>query len=326
MDLADQIFAIKSTATFHKVCLEVFKFQANHCAIYADYLALIRVAPEKVNTIADIPFLPIEFFKHHQVRSVEQEPEVVFSSSGTTGSATSKHEVADVSLYTRSFRLAFEQFYGTPQDMAILALLPSYAERTGSSLIYMVDDLISQSQYPESGYFLYDHQALHAALLALKEKGTPTLLLGVTYALLDFVEHYSVDFSRLTVMETGGMKGRRRELIREEVHSSLCKGFNVSHIHSEYGMTELLSQAYARQDGLFQCPPWMQVSIRDTNDPFTPLPHGRTGAINIIDLANLNSCSFIATQDLGKVHEDGRFEVLGRFDQSDIRGCNLLVQ
>lgn len=210
--------------------------------------------------------------------------------------------------------------------MAILALLPSYSEREGSSLIYMVDDLIRQSRHPLSGYFLYNHDDLHRALHELNMANTPTLLIGVTYALLDFVENYTVDFPQLIVMETGGMKGRRREMIREEVHEQLCRGFNVAAIHSEYGMTELLSQAYSTGGGRFRCPPWMDVYIRDTNDPFSLLPENRTGAINIIDLANMHSCAFVATQDLGRKYADGSFEVLGRFDQSDIRGCNLLVQ
>lgn len=326
MDLADRIFAIKSETDFNSVCLEVFAWQANKCAIYAEYLSLLSIAPETVKAVADIPFLPIDFFKHHRIRSTSREPEIVFSSSGTTGSMPSKHEVAEATIYQRSFRTAFGQFYGPPEELAIVALLPSYSERTGSSLIYMVDDLIRRSRYPQSGYFLYNHQALRDTLLALKASGTPTLLLGVTYALLDFVENYPVDFPELIVMETGGMKGRRRELIREEVHSRLCNGFGVSQVHAEYGMTELLSQAYAYRNGRFRCPPWMKISIRDTNDPFSLLAPNQTGAINVIDLANIYSCAFIATEDLGKIHEDESFEVLGRFDQSDIRGCNLLVQ
>lgn len=306
--------------------METFAFQAHHCAVYREYLSLINVEPQAVERPENIPFLPIEFFKSHRVTSRSDVPQIVFSSSGTTGSVQSKHYVADVALYEQSFRTAFEQCYGTPADTAIIALLPAYSERTGSSLIYMVDELIRQSNHPRSGYFLYNHDELHHVLLALKDQCTKTLLIGVTYALLDFVENHPIDFPGLIVMETGGMKGRRREMIREELHEQLCQGFNVAHIHSEYGMTELLSQAYAKGNGLFHCPPWMQVHIRDTNDPFEMLPMGRTGGINIIDLANIHSCAFIATQDLGKKHSDGNFEVLGRFDQSDIRGCNLLVQ
>jgi len=326
MAIIDRIFTIKSEADFRRACLDVFAFQASHCAVYAEYLDLIKVRPRDVRDVAGIPFLPIDFFKTHQIVSTSRAPDVVFSSSGTTGSVTSKHYVADRTLYERSFRTAFEQFYGDPRDLAVLALLPSYSERKGSSLIYMVDDLIRQSAHPQSGYFLYDHEPLYHSLLQLKANGTKTLLIGVTFALLDFVEACQIDFPDLIVLETGGMKGRRREMIREEVHEHLCRGFNVSHVHSEYGMTELLSQAYAQKNGLFRCPPWMRIAIRDTNDPFSLLSNLRTGAINVVDLANVHSCSFVATQDLGKLHDDGSFEVLGRFDQSDIRGCNLLVQ
>lgn len=306
--------------------MKTFHHQVQHCAVYNKYLSLIRVSPTEIQHPENIPFLPIEFFKSHRIVTGSQQSQHVFASSGTTGTVQSQHHVVDIAVYERSFRTAFEQFYGNPADMAILALLPSYSEREGSSLIYMVDDLIRQSEHPLSGYFLYNHDDLHRALRELKDTGTPTLLIGVTYALLDFVENYAVDFPQLIVMETGGMKGRRREMIREEVHEQLCRGFNVSKIHSEYGMTELLSQAYSAGNGRFRCPPWMDVFIRDTNDPFDLLPENHTGAINIVDLANIHSCAFIATQDLGRKHVDGSFEVLGRFDQSDIRGCNLLVQ
>lgn len=323
---ADRIFSIASPQEFDSSCLEIFGYQSHHCTVYAKYLALLGIDPDTVKQPEAIPFLPIEFFKQHRIVSVAQEPELTFSSSGTTGSVQSKHHVADVGIYEKSFRTAFEQFYGAPTDWTILALLPSYVEREGSSLIYMVDDLIRESRNPLSGYFLYNHQELFDRLQHLKATGGKTLLIGVTYALLDFVENYRADFPELVVMETGGMKGRRREMIREEVHDRLRDGFKVNAIHSEYGMTELLSQAYSTGKGLFRCPPWMKVVIRDTNDPFNVLPDGRTGGINVIDLANIHSCSFIATQDLGKTYSDGHFEVLGRFDQSDIRGCNLLVQ
>lgn len=323
---ADRIFSIASPQAFDSSCLEIFGYQSRHCAVYANYLALLGINPDTVKRPEAIPFLPIEFFKQHRIVSVTQEPQLTFASSGTTGSVQSKHYVADVSIYKKSFRTAFEQFYGAPTDWTILALLPSYAEREGSSLIYMVDDLIRESRTPLSGYFLYNHQELFDRLQHLKATGGKTLLIGVTYALLDFVENYRMDFPELIVMETGGMKGRRREMIREEVHERLCAGFNVAAIHSEYGMTELLSQAYSAGNGLFRCPPWMKIIVRDTNDPFTILPAGLTGGINVIDLANVQSCAFIATQDLGKRHPDGHFGVLGRFDQSDIRGCNLLIQ
>lgn len=258
--------------------------------------------------------------------SEKTEATEIFSSSGTTGMAQSKHYVSDISIYKNSFRKTFELFYGDIQNYAILALLPSYLEREGSSLIYMVDDLIARSRNPQSGYFLYDHTLLEDTITRLKKTGTTTLLIGVTYALLDFAENRSLEFPELIVMETGGMKGQRKEMLRTELHDILCKGFGVSEIHSEYGMTELMSQAYSKGKGEFHCPPWMRVKIRDTNDPMTLLGSGQTGGVNIIDLANINSCSFIASQDLGKSFEDGSFEILGRFDNSDIRGCNLLIQ
>ncbi|MGV3760954.1 acyl transferase [Parapedobacter sp.] len=321
-----EIFSIKTRQAFDDVCMGIFRHQAIHCAVYRKYLSLIQVDPETIQRPEAIPCLPIDFFKNHRIITGAEPPQQVFTSSGTTGTAQSKHYVVDAAVYEYSFRTAFNQFYGNPADMAILALLPSYSEREGSSLIYMVDDLIRQSQYPQSGYFLYNHDELYDSLRELKATATPTLLIGVTYALLDFVENHVIDFPALQVMETGGMKGRRREMIREEVHERLCQGFHVAEIHSEYGMTELLSQAYSTGGGRFRCPPWMQIHIRDTNDPFDRLPINRTGAINVVDLANIHSCTFIATQDLGRKHSDGSFEVLGRFDQSDIRGCNLLVQ
>lgn len=326
MAWADRIFSIDSPIAFESLSLELFAYQAVHCPVYNDYLSLLNITVSEINQVGNIPFLPIEFFKNRQVICGSRQPQIIFSSSGTTGSVQSKHYVADTAIYERSFRTAFDQFYGNPADLAILALLPSYSEREGSSLIYMVDDLIRQSRHPLSGYFLYNHDELHRVLQRLNVEGTETLLIGVTYALLDFVENHPIDFPELTVLETGGMKGRRREMVREEVHEQLCRGFNVRSIHSEYGMTELLSQAYSAGDGVFRCPPWMQTYIRDTNDPFSLQPLGRTGAINVVDLANIHSCAFIGTQDLGKKYADGSFEVLGRFDQSDIRGCNLLVQ
>jgi hypothetical protein len=253
-------------------------------------------------------------------------PEIIFTSSGTTGSSQSKHLVSDVRIYEESYRQCFRHFFGEINKYAILALLPSYSEREGSSLIYMVDDLIRLSENEKSGYFLYNRTDLYNTLKELQEGCVPTILIGVTYALLDFVESYSLNFPELIVMETGGMKGRRKELIRQELHDILRSGFGVNAIHSEYGMTELLSQAFSKGSGIFNCPNWMKILIRDINDPLTILPSGKTGGINIIDLANLNSCSFIASQDLGKTAEDHSFEVLGRFDNSDIRGCNLMVE
>lgn len=322
----DRIFAIDSPDEFNDCCMEIFRFQAEKCAVYRDYLSFLGTETASVRHFSAIPFLPIELFKAHDIISDGLHAEMVFSSSGTTGLTTSKHFVAKLGIYEYSYRTAFKQFYGDPRDIAILALLPAYLERQGSSLIYMADDLIRRSKRPESGYFLYNHEDLFAALHALKQSNTKTILLGVTYALLDFIESYTMDFPDLIVMETGGMKGRRKEMIRAELHEMLCSGFGVSHIHSEYGMTELLSQGYSQGHGRFYSPSWMNILIRETNDPFGYVNTGKTGAINVIDLANIYSCSFIATQDLGKKHTDGSFEVLGRFDHSDVRGCNLLVQ
>jgi phenylacetate-coenzyme A ligase PaaK-like adenylate-forming protein len=308
------------------MALKVFRHQAQSCAVYHDYIYHLKIDPEKITDYKQIPFLPISFFKSHQILSTPANPEIIFSSSGTTGQATSKHLVSDVSVYEKSFNLAFQQFYGNAADWCILALLPSYLEREGSSLIYMVDDLLKQSNHPSSGYFLNEFDVLYHTLQTLKETKQKTILIGVTYALLDFVEEYQLDFPELIVMETGGMKGKRKEMVREELHETLSKGFGVKNIHSEYGMTELLSQGYSYGDGIFNCPPWMKILLRDTADPLSLLLTKQSGGINVIDLANVNSCAFIATQDLGKTYPDGSFEVLGRFDNADIRGCNLLVQ
>jgi phenylacetate-coenzyme A ligase PaaK-like adenylate-forming protein len=318
------IFTIKNLHGFEQKALEVFQYQAVHNPIYKSFIELLGISPSNVVRVAEIPFLPISFFKQHAVKTSDKT-EQVFSSSGTTGMQTSKHYVHKVGLYEESYSTAFNLFYGDISQYTLLALLPSYTEREGSSLIYMVDDLLQQAQ-AGSGYYLHNHQELFETLENLKKIGKPTILLGVTYALLDFIEQFPIQFPELIVMETGGMKGKRKELIREELHELLCRGFGVANIHSEYGMTELLSQAYSKGEGIFKCPPWMQVCIRDMNDPFQLIEAGKTGGINIIDLANVHSCSFIATQDLGKLTGPNQFEVLGRFDASDIRGCNLLVQ
>lgn len=320
------IFAINNEQEFNEAALSVFNFQYENNRIYKQYVDHLGSQPALIDHYAKIPFLPIELFKSQYIYASSNNPAVEFTSSGTTGMVTSKHPVADLSWYTQSFRQCFQQFYGSAKDMAILALLPSYLERDGSSLIYMVDDLVKQSKHPSSGYFLYNHDDLFTTLKTLQASGTKTLLIGVTYALLDFCEKYRMHFPELTVMETGGMKGKRKEMVRAELHAILCDAFGVAHIHSEYGMTELLSQGYSKGDGLFGTPSWMKILIRDTNDPLSLIQGGRTGAINVIDLANYYSCSFIATQDLGKIQDSGHFEILGRFDHSDIRGCNLLVQ
>ncbi len=319
------IFYIDGKKTFVKQALKVFRHQHANVPAYREFCDYLGVDVHDVKRIEDIPFLPIGFFKDREIIANGKSVQAVFTSSGTTGSITSRHLVADVSVYESSFRQAFSRFYGDVENYVILALLPSYLEREGSSLIYMVDDLIKSSNHPESGFYLNNLEELSVMLEDLDRSGQNVLLIGVTYALLDLIEHKSFNLSNTVVMETGGMKGRRREIIRAELHQLLCLGFGVPRIHSEYGMTELLSQAYSTGDGLFDCPPWMDVIIRDPEDPLTVLNYGKTGGINVIDLANINSCAFIATQDLGKKHPNGTFEVLGRFDHSDIRGCNLMV-
>jgi len=324
--MSTNIFHIQTETEFNTACLETFNLQLQSCEVYEKYVHAIGCKPQELTHYSQIPFLPIQFFKTQRVFNQYKEPALAFSSSGTTGMVNSQHWVADLRIYEESFRRAFQLFYGPIEDIALLALLPSYQERNGSSLIYMIDDLIKQSKQAESNYFLYNHQELYDTLVQLKAKGTKTILIGVTYALLDFIESYNLAFPELIIMETGGMKGRRKEMIREEIHALLCEKFKVPKIHSEYGMTELLSQGYSLGDGIFQTPPWMRILIRETNDPLSIQKNAQTGAINVIDLANIDSCAFIATQDLGKMHSDNRFEVLGRFDQADIRGCNLLVQ
>ena len=319
------IFNINSEIEFNEIALKIFKHQFENNKVYRSFCDLLYKHPSAVNKIEDIPFLPIQFFKSHKVISSSEEIQVTFTSSGTTGQQTSKHLVTDLSIYQESFTKSFEHFYGKNEDYVVLALLPSYLEREGSSLIYMVDSMIKSSKSSESGFYLSNLAVLKKTLQSLELQKQKTLLIGVSFALLDFVEHYNMQLSGTVVMETGGMKGRRKELIRSELHNKLKAGFGVDNIHSEYGMTELLSQAYSKGDGIFETPPWMKVLTRDPEDALSIQKQGKTGGINIIDLANLNSCSFIATQDLGKVYANGGFEVLGRFDESDIRGCNLMV-
>jgi hypothetical protein len=326
----DRLFAVNSTERFSEAAMEVFRYQASENRVYRRYLETLGTDTTKVNKPENIPFLPINFFKDFDVVCGTEKPETVFTSSGTTGMTVSRHLVTEVDLYRRSSLDGFRKFYGDPGEYCILALLPSYLERTGSSLVYMAEDLIKTSGHPDSGFYLHNYNELALKLKELEKINQKTVLLGVTYALLDLAEQFpGIAHNRwdeLVIMETGGMKGKRKEMVREELHEVLMKGFGVPSIHSEYGMTELLSQAYSKGNGIFNCPPWMQIMIRDTNDPFSYLQNGRTGGINVIDLANINSCAFIATQDLGKKYDDNSFEVLGRFDNSDIRGCNLLVQ
>ncbi len=319
------IFNIDSDKDFISKCLDTFLFQYNNNIIYSRFCDYLKVNPAEVSTLEDIPFLPIQFFKEHKVLSTKTPSEITFTSSGTTGATTSKHYVTELKIYEESYLKGFERFYGAVDDYSILALLPSYMERNGSSLIYMVNDLIKRSNHPKSGFFLNDFEKLKSVLMELEAENQKVLLIGVSFALLDFAERYQLELKNTLVMETGGMKGRRKELIRKELHELLKQGFGVKKVHSEYGMTELLSQAYSKGNSLFECPPWMKVLIRDTEDPLTVQPFGKVGGINVIDLANINSCSFIATQDLGKMHASGKFEILGRFDHSDIRGCNLMV-
>jgi phenylacetate-coenzyme A ligase PaaK-like adenylate-forming protein len=319
------IFTISNQKQFEKIALKVFRFQHENNALYREFCDFLKIEKGDVKSIEQIPFLPIQFFKSHNVISSADEIQQTFTSSGTTGMSTSKHLVTDISLYEESYRNAFSEFYGNIEDYAILALLPSYLEREGSSLIYMVNDLIERSNNPNSGFYLSNYDELIAKLIELDTSGQNVLLIGVTYALLDLVEKQQFNLKNTIIMETGGMKGQRKEMIREELHQILSNGFGVNNIHSEYGMTELLSQAYSLGNGIFECPNWMSVLIRDTEDALTYLENGKTGGINVIDLANINSCSFIATQDLGKKFPNNSFEVLGRFDNSDIRGCNLMV-
>ena len=325
MITSEDIFSISSAKQFEKMALKVFRHQYDHNLVYRQFCDFVKKDKQTVKSLKQIPFLPIQFFKSHDVVSTIDEPQAIFTSSGTTGSITSRHLVTDVSLYEQSYRQAFSQFYGNIEDYTVLALLPSYLERQGSSLIHMVDDLIQLSNNSNSGFYLNEYDALVSKLLEQERDNKNVLLIGVTFALLDLIEKQNFKLENTIIMETGGMKGRRKEMIREELHEILTKGFGVKSIHSEYGMTELLSQAYSLGNGIFECPSWMQIHIRDTEDALTYISNGKTGGINVIDLANINSCSFIATQDLGKKYDNGSFEVLGRFDNSDIRGCNLMV-
>lgn len=322
--LKNKIFDISSPEVFDDLALKVFRYQYSNVEPYSKFCDLLKVDVERINRARDIPFLPIEIFKQFPVLSAEREPVMEFSSSGTTGQVRSKRLVADPDLYLQSFRQCFRIFYGEPKQYTILALLPSYQERDDSSLIYMVAHLIAESKQPDSGFYLNDSDALIEKLHGLEQRNKKVLLMGVSYALLDLLETHSFQLKNTIIMETGGMKGRRKEMIREALHQRLKKGFGVTEIHSEYGMTELFSQAYSKGNGIFECPPWMRVLSRDPENPLEFIS-GQTGGINVIDLANINACSFIATQDLGKVYDDGSFEILGRFDTSDIRGCNLMA-
>lgn len=320
------VLDINNEEDFNQFALTVFHLQATENEVYKQYLNTLAINHNDINTINDVPFLPIEFFKNHKVITGNHEAEQIFESSGTTGVQTSRHYVNNIDLYEQSFTKCFELFYGKPHEYCFIALLPSYIERGNSSLIYMMDKLIKSSKHSDSGFYKTIDTSFIALLNQLKnEQHTKVFLIGVTYALLELAENYTLDLNNFIVMETGGMKGMRKEITRMELYDILTNSLNVNTIHSEYGMTELLSQAYAVKEGVFRCPPWMRIIIRDANDPFNTAEIGKTGVINVIDMANIYSCSFIATQDAGKLHHDNSFEVLGRVDNSDVRGCNLLL-
>jgi len=319
------IFSIKSEEEFNSLAIELFRFQAEKCSVYSAFINNLGIDAFTVKDYHDIPFIPISFFRDHDIYCYPQPPVVTFLSSGTTGLVRSHHSIADISLYEKSYIHAFKMFYGDPSQYAFMALLPSYADREGSSLVHMVKGLISHSGNDSGGFFLDNYDALLKAIVVAGNNGLKPFLIGVSFALLDLAEYCTPDLRDVIIMETGGMKGRRKEIIREELHSILCKAFHAGTIHSEYGMTELLSQAYSQGNGLFSTPPWMKVLMRDSHDPLShTTDEGISGGISIIDLANVWSCAFIATSDLGRLHQGGKFEVLGRFDNADIRGCNLL--
>ena len=323
--MQNKIFNIQTQEDFKQVAFSVFRHQFENNKVYRSFCDLLYIHPSDIHSLEQIPFLPIQFFKNKKIISSLEEVQEVFTSSGTTGSITSKHYVTDIEFYKESYLKGFAHFYGNIEDYAILALLPNYLERNGSSLVYMVADLIKRSKNKKSGFYLNNIDELAKKLIHLDKKGQKILLIGVSFALLDLIEKHKFQLKNTIVMETGGMKGRRKELVRDELHEILQNGFGVDAIHSEYGMTELLSQGYSIGNGIFETPSWMRILTRDTEDALTILPTGKAGGINIIDLANYNSCSFLATQDLGKVHQNGTFEIIGRFDNSDIRGCNLMV-
>ncbi len=325
IDNLENFWEINSRSNFDALALKTFAFQYQNNYVYRSFCDLINCNPVDVVKFEDIPYLPISFFKSKRVCSFREDKAKYFSSSATKGESPSKHFYRHLEDYKMSFRKGFEYFYGPVEDYVVLALLPSYLEREGSSLIYMTNDMINNSHQAESGFYLYQFELLKEQLNQLEDKGKKTILLGVSFALLDLAEQYSFDLKNTIVMETGGMKGRRKELTRVALHQRLNKAFGCNKIHSEYGMTEMLSQAYSKGDGIFECPPWMNIYARENQDPFTQLPLGQSGGLNITDLANRESCAFIATEDLGKVYSEQRFEVLGRFDTSEIRGCNLMV-
>ncbi len=313
-----------SSEEFDRLSLDIFYYQAQYLPIYKNFLEALNIAPTSVKNRADIPFLPIDFFKTNAVTSAPDHTQLVFQSSGTTGQLRSKHYVADQNIYNWSLVEGFKRVYGDPKQYSILALLPSYIENGDSSLVHMVNTLMELSENQFNGFYLDDFEKLNSDVSRNVELGISTLLIGVSFALLDFSEQFKMSKGPEIVIETGGMKGRRKEIIRSELHATLCENLAIEKVHSEYGMTELLSQAYSIGNGIFTCPPWMKVIMRDVRDPFGQIKFGKTGGVNIIDLANLDSCAFIQTSDLGRQYKDGSFEILGRFDTADVRGCNLL--
>lgn len=328
MNLSESIDFISTTkyTNFRERALAIYQFQTANNKYYQLFQELTGYSDEMVQQKSWWPFLPIQLFKSKKIVSADEPFEIAFSSSATSGKGQSIHHVKYLELYKASFRMAWKQFYPAVQDLCVLCLLPSYLEREGSSLILMAEDMVKESHDPDSGFFLYNHQELYDVLLKKQKENKTTLLLGVSFALLDFAEGFQLAPSQnLIVMETGGMKGRRKELIRDELHQIIKQALGVENIHSEYGMTELLSQAYSQGDGRFRCPPWMKVVIKDQNDPFSPELINKRGRICVIDLANIYSCAFIETEDLGIVYDDGSFEVLGRLDNTDIRGCNVMI-
>lgn len=321
MSFSEKIFSLSSDAEFEAAALELFRRQAEQCPPYSEYISLLGVNPAEINRVEDIPFMPIEFFKWRDVYCGEGEPEKVFTSSNTGGTVASRHMMQSLALYEHAFTRAFEQFYGAAEGWSIYGLLPNYLQRDGSSLVYMVDRLIARCG--SGGFYLDEYEKLIADMAA---DAKPKILLGVSYALWDLAEQYAPNLENTIVMETGGMKGQREELPKSEFHKILTEAFGVEKIHSEYGMAELTSQAYSSGDGVFRAPAWMRVVVRDVNNPLKMLPAGSRGAVSIIDLANISSCAFIATQDVGRTFADDSFMIEGRLSGADIRGCNLLVQ
>ena len=316
---------IKTSENFNHLALKIFNYQFSNCKVYRSYCDLIKINPSDVKNYKQIPFLPISLFKTTKVKSFKGKSEKKFFSSSTSNDIPSKHYVKSLDLYSKSFMTCFNKFYGKESNYVILALLPSYLERKNSSLIYMVETLIKKSNKKDSGFYLYNYTKLIKTLKKLESTNQKTILIGVSFALIDLIKYKKIKLKNTIVMETGGMKGRQKEISRKELHKLICNGFGIEEVHSEYGMTELLSQAYSTGNGIFKTPPWMKILIRSIDDPLESIGYEKAGGINIIDLANIDSCSFIATDDLGKKLKKGGFEILGRFDNSDLRGCNLLT-